>query len=360
MTALLVILILVLLIIAHELGHFIAAKLSGVRVDEFGVGYPPRAFLFGKVGQTEYTLNWLLFGGFVRLFGDEGGGERGRGSFVAASRTRQIVILSAGIVMNLLVGFALFAFAFHAGIPRAVDSPGPGVQLLISDVVPGSPADAARIHAGDSLIEIMDRHGASPQIMSPAAISTFLSDKGGQPIVLYYERDGENLSANLIPANGVIPGQASRPGLGIGMVLVSRTQLTWMESLSGAWWASLDAVARCGETVWTIIVTSLHGAPALGDVVGPVGLASVVGQAAAAGFVQVVWLAGFISINLAVINLVPIPALDGGRLVILGAEAILRRRVSKLAVHVLNAVGITLIIVLMVVVTYHDIAHLVA
>ena len=136
-TALLVIGILVLLIVAHELGHFIAAKIFKVRVEEFGVGYPPRAFLFGKIGETEYTFNWLPFGGFVRLFGDEGEKEHGRGSFVDAQRHVQAAILVAGVFANAILAWGLFAGALALGIPRVVENPRPGeqVHLVVADVV---------------------------------------------------------------------------------------------------------------------------------------------------------------------------------------------------------------------------------
>src|SRR3990167_4784489 len=120
LTALLVIGILVFLIIVHELGHFIVAKICRVRVDEFGVGYPPRAFTLGKIAETEYTLNWIPFGGFVRLFGDEGENQHGRGSLMDSPRWKQAIILIAGVAMNAVAAWALFTVAFHTGVPRAV------------------------------------------------------------------------------------------------------------------------------------------------------------------------------------------------------------------------------------------------
>lgn len=138
MTILLVIAILVLLIVVHELGHFFAAKIFGVRVDEFGVGYPPRAFSLGKWGDTEYTLNWIPFGGFVRLFGDEGPAVHGRGSFVDASRLKQAIILVAGVSMNVIAAFFLFFGAYSIGILHVTnDQSTPGAQLLVTDIVPG-------------------------------------------------------------------------------------------------------------------------------------------------------------------------------------------------------------------------------
>src|SRR5882672_6989037 len=109
MTALLVVLILVLLIVVHELGHFLVAKLTKVRVDEFGIGYPPRALVLGKWGQTEYTVNWLPFGGFVRLYGDDGTTEHGRGSIGGAKRWVQALILIAGVTANALLAWLLFS-----------------------------------------------------------------------------------------------------------------------------------------------------------------------------------------------------------------------------------------------------------
>lgn len=360
MIALLVIGILVLLIIFHELGHFIAAKISGVRVEEFGVGYPPRAFLFGRIRGTEYTLNWILFGGFVRLFGDEGEGERGRGSFVAASRGRQIFILAAGILMNLFAGWLLFASALHLGIPRAVDTAGPGVQLLIADVVPGSPADSAGIRAGDQIIALDDNSAASPASLTPQAISDFVSARGGKSLSVEYVRDNATSTASVIPANGVIPGEAGTPGLGVGLVFVSSQPLSWSDSATQAFAEMWSAVVRVAEGLVGMIGEALRGSLDLSGVVGPVGLVSVVGAAAKTGVAQVLALAGFISVNLAVINLLPIPLLDGGRLLIVVVESVRQRPVSQIAVHLLNVIGIVLIGALMIVVTYHDIARLVA
>lgn len=361
MTILLVIGILVLLIIVHELGHFIVAKLSGVRVQEFGIGYPPRAFRFGKIGDTEYTLNWIPFGGFVRLFGDEGeNDERGRGSFVGTSRGRQALVLMAGVVMNMLIAWVLFASALHMGIPRPVDAAGPGVKLFISDVVPGSPADAARLHPGDQLIGMTDTKGVVPEQMVPKIISDFVSERGGQRLMVEYVRNGATSTASMTPANAVITGAAGRSAIGIGLVLVSSEPLSWTRAAKDAFAEMWRAFWRIAASVWDIIKGAASGGPDLTGVMGPVGLVSVVGEAAQTGLAQVMALAAFISVNLAVINLIPIPALDGGRLAILAVESIIRKPTPKLAIYLLNLMGVVLIALLMIVVTYHDIARLVA
>jgi regulator of sigma E protease len=359
MSVLLVIAILVLLIIVHELGHFVAAKLSGVKVEEFGVGYPPRAFLFGTIRGTEYTLNWIPFGGFVRLFGDEGESQRGRGSFIDASRGKQAFILVAGVCMNLLAAWVIFTGALHMGIPRAVDTQGPGVQLIISDVVPGSPAEAGGLMPGDGLLALTDSSGGSPVGLSPQAISDYVNGRAGQKLTISYVRQHAISSTTLIPANAVIPGEAGRTALGIGLVLVSSEPLSWGDAAIGAFSAIWNAFTQVTQSLWTILTQALHADLNLSDVVGPVGLVGVVGEAAQTGFAQVMALAAFISVNLAVINLLPIPALDGGRLVIVAIEAIRRKPVSKLTIHILNSIGVIAIVLLMVVVTYHDIARLV-
>src|SRR3989338_8617829 len=163
-TALLVIAILVLLIVSHELGHFIAAKIFKVRVDEFGIGYPPRAFLFGRIGDTEYTFNWIPFGGFVRLFGEDGAWAKENGSFAHADAWKQAVILIAGVAANALVAWMLFATALYIGVPRIIDTPQMGqvVKLVISDVVAGSPADVGGLIAGDEITAFIDTNGEQP------------------------------------------------------------------------------------------------------------------------------------------------------------------------------------------------------
>ncbi|QQG37516.1 MAG: RIP metalloprotease [Candidatus Kaiserbacteria bacterium] len=361
-TALIVVGILVVLIVAHELGHFVAAKLFGVRVEEFGVGYPPRAFSFGRWGGTEYTLNWIPFGGFVRLYGDEGEEQHGKGSLIDANRGVQAVILVAGVTMNALMGWALFTGALHAGIPRVVNDPAPGepVRLVVADVVPGSPADAAGVRPGDQLLALEDENGASPEELAPAPISEFIAEHAGEPVSLTYVHAGATSTATLVPAHAVIPDSAGRAALGVALVLVSSEPLSWPESAVAAFSSTKNAFVSIGSGLGTMARQALQGSPNLSDIVGPIGLVQVVDDAADNGIGNILALAGFISINLAIINLIPIPALDGGRLVLLGFEALARRSAPRLAVQMLNALGVALIVLLMITVTYNDVARLLA
>lgn len=359
-TAFLVIGILVLLIVAHELGHFAAAKIFGVRVDEFGVGYPPRAFRFGKIGDTEYTLNWIPFGGFVRLFGDEGQAVHGRGSFMDAPRWKQAIVLVAGVTANVIVAYLLFAVALHLGVPKPIDValPGQPVQLIVSDIVTGSPADSAGIKPGDEITGVSDMRGASVETLTSKNVVDFVRARGGKPVTISYIHDGANSTATIIPANAVLPNAAGQPALGIALVLIATQQESWGTAFAEAFPATAGAFRTVANDLWILLQGAVRGAPDLAAVVGPVGIVSYVGEASQNGLGAVLMFAALISINLAIINLIPIPALDGGRLFVLGVESVMRRSAPKLAVQALNALGIALIVLLMVVVTYNDVARL--
>ena len=359
-TALLVIGILVLLIVAHELGHFIAAKIFKVRVEEFGVGYPPRAFLFGKIGETEYTFNWLPFGGFVRLFGDEGEKEHGRGSFVDAQRHVQAAILVAGVFANAILAWGLFAGALALGIPRVVENPRPGEQahLVVADVVAGSPAEAAGITSGDEIVGLRDDKGTELAQLAADTVTDFVRARGGKQIFISYGRAGTTTVVALRPAHAVIENNAGMPAVGVALVLVSNDALPLHEALKESMYRTEDAFKQVATGLWSIVRGALAGQPNLADVVGPIGLVGVVSDAATHVFANVLALAGFISVNLAIINLIPIPALDGGRLVLLAVEAMWRRSAPRLFVQTLNLLGVVLIALLMITVTYNDIARL--
>jgi regulator of sigma E protease len=362
-TALLVIAILVFLIVAHEFGHFIAAKLSGVKVQEFGVGYPPRAFSFGTIGDTEYTLNWIPFGGFVRLFGDEGEAEHGRGSLVDAPRWKQALILVAGVTANAVVAWMLFASALHLGVPQAVDVPPPGlpVQLIVTDIIPGSPASSAGIEPGDEITGVTDAQGTRivDAGLTPDSVVAFVSGHAGKSVLVSYKHKGIEEEAAVTPAQGVLTHAAGQPALGIALVLVATQPEPWADAALDALYETRNAFEMVGGNLWELAREALHGAPDLSQVVGPVGIVSYVGEASQNGFGSVLLLAALISVNLAIINLIPIPALDGGRLFVLIIETIAHRPAPRLIIQILNMIGIALIILLMLVVTYHDIARLV-
>jgi len=362
MTALFVVATFVVLIVVHELGHFFVAKLLHVRVKEFGIGYPPRALLVGKWGDTEYTINWLPFGGFVRLYGEEETTERGPGSFQRASRGVRAAILAAGVIMNVVLAFFLFAFALYSGVPMVIDNPRPGevIQLIVSDVVPGSPAAVGGIAAGDEILGMADAHGVLLAARTPEQVRTFVSTRGGQEITVTVKRGEKQQLVVVRPANAVVPNEADRPALGVGLALVSLRALSWPEAFAKASELTYASAATALRGAWKLLTGSLTLSAPIQNVVGPVGLVSLIGEASQHGFGNVLQLAGFISVNLAIINLIPIPALDGGQLVLLGIETLMRRSAPRIAVQLINTFGLALIMLLMAIVTYHDISRLLA
>ncbi len=355
MTALLVIAILIFLVVVHEFGHFVAAKIFGVRVEEFGVGYPPRAFSFGRIGGTEYTLNWIPFGGFVRLFGEEE--EHGRGSFSDAPRWKQGIILLAGVTMNALAAWALFSGAYMAGVLHPVDIRGEHTQLIVSQVVPASPADASGIKTGDEIAAVQEGDTELTDL-TPQSVSDFVSERAGKEIEVSYIHLGTMQTGIMRPAHAVIPGSEGRPAVGMGLLLAETEALPLSQSVRAGFSRTLGTFAVVWDGLATIATQAIHGKPDLTDVVGPVGLVSAVGEAASNGWGYVLSLAAFISVNLAIINLIPVPALDGGRFLIVIIETITRRRSPKIAVQLANAIGLALVIMLMVTVTYHDVVRL--
>ncbi len=363
MTILIVIAILVFLIVVHELGHFAAAKLFGVRVEEFGIGYPPRALLLGKRRGTEYTLNWIPFGGFVRLWGEhpeELGAPKGSGALSGAPRYAQAIILFSGVAMNAVAAWILFSGSLFAGVPQVVEPTlaSGAASLYVSEVLQGSPASAAGLQVGDEIVSVRD--GEEEAALRPDALQEFTAERGGKDLSITYVRNGEAHAVDVYPAHAVIAEQADRPAIGLGLALVETKSLPLGESLVEGYRRTIYAFKTIGQGIVDMIDSAIHGNNALREVVGPVGLVSLVGDASKHGLGNVLSLAAFISVNLTLVNLLPIPALDGGRLAILGVEALLRRRAPRLAVQLVNALGVALIAFLMITVTYQDIGRLIS
>lgn len=361
MTVLLVIIILVVLIVVHEIGHFIVAKLMGVRVEEFGLGYPPRAFTIGKWGETVYTLNWLPFGGFVRLYGEDekhiAHHERKR-SMVGAPLWSQALILVAGVAMNALAAWLLFSGAYMAGLPAAVSEETPDALVVVSAVVPNSPAAEAGILPGDQIVDVYTNRAAVDPLY-PSEIVSFVQERGGTEITVEYMRQGTTTAVTVIPAHAVLEDLSGQPALGIALTSVAEQSLNPVAALGAGFTQTFSAFKHVSIGLFALVKDALTGGADLSQVVGPVGLVSVVGTAAGYGVGQILSIAAFVSVNLAIINLLPIPALDGGRLVFVGLEAVMRRPPKALVVQTLNFLGFALIIVLMIAVTWNDIARLI-
>jgi regulator of sigma E protease len=372
MTVLVFLLVLIALIVVHELGHFAAAKLAGMRVDEFGVGYPPRAATLWKKGDTEYTLNWLPFGGFVKIYGEDGeegkkAGEQESKNVGAAfgdkNRFVQALVLVAGILMNLVFAYLLISVSFWMGAPRALSAEeartAPDAALTIATVLPGSPADEAGLKEGDVVKQALAGDEAF-RGTDADAFTDFVGAEGETPISFDLLRGKDELLISVKPRAGVIAADASRPAIGVAVAAVGSAPEPFLAAFSDGFLVTLELTKETavGLAQFFAGIFTLHAD--LADVAGPVGIAGAVGTAAKTGLAALLSLTAVISVNLALINLLPVPALDGGRLLFVLIEALTRRPIKPAVANAVNGIGFLALVLLMVAVTAHDLFRIVA
>ena len=357
MSVIIFILVLVALIVVHEFGHFITAKAFRMRVEEFGLGYPPRAAVIAKRGGTEYTLNWLPFGGFVRIHGEDDTDAVSHDSFPAKPRWQQATVLLAGIGMNLLFAWLLISITLALGMPRGLSDAeiarAKNPELAVSHILPGSPADIAGLAAGD-LIESARAGDETFAGADADAFTSFVARSAGKPIALTVERNGQELTLTATPTVGAVPNAPGRAALGVGVAPFGVVPLAWYEApITGAE-ITADATVQIASGLLSFFAGLFTFTADLSQVSGPIGIAGAVGGAASSGAAALLSLTAIISINLALINLLPVPALDGGRLLFVLIEAVTRRRLPSKAAAAANSIGFMLLILLMLVVTAHD------
>ncbi|NNM83992.1 hypothetical protein HKL94_02135 [Candidatus Parcubacteria bacterium] len=362
MSVLIFIIAIVALIVVHEFGHFIAAKLSGMRVDEFGLGYPPRALTIAKIGETEYTLNWLPFGGFVKIYGEDGDAEGSR-SFSARPRILQALVLVAGVTMNLLFAYVLITGALVAGTPRALSgnelASARNQELMVTDVLPGTPAARAGLLPGDSIVGASDSVGKW-QAVDPKSFSAFVDSSNGRAITITLKHDdGTQGTVTATPEAGIVPSEPARFALGVGIATVGVVPLSLGAAVAEGASLTWGTLVLTAEGLWHFFYGIFTFSANLSQVSGPIGIASAVGSASAQGFGALLSIIAIISINLALINLIPVPALDGGRLLFVLIEGVIRRPIKPSIARTVNAVGFVFLVLLMIVVTAHDIFKLV-
>lgn len=346
--ALIVFLGLVFLIFAHEAGHFFAAKFFGMKVDEFGFGFPPRIGA-KKKGETEYSVNWLPFGGFVkiagendRVFGDISAlealpGEERRKFFFAQPAWRRGIVILAGVAMNFLIGWLLISAVFAIGTPS--------VALFVNGVQDGSPAQAAGLQRGDTI----------EGFTKGDDFINFTNAHRGEEIKLQIVRGEEHLSFTLTPRKETKPGEGAI-GVLLGEMGIEKEPplRAFVSGLKATGDFALATLFAFYELFKNLL---LHGS-ILEGIMGPVGIFGVAQDAGSAGFIYLIQLLALISVNLAVINLIPFPALDGGRFVLILVEKVKGSPLPKKFEAYANGIGFVLLILLMVVITARDIVHM--
>lgn len=360
MSVLLFLLVLFVLILVHEWGHFIVAKKVGMRVDEFGIGFPPK--LFGiRRGETEYTFNALPIGGFVKIFGEDGeeasaSTEQSR-AFSQKSYVAQALVLVAGVAMNVIFAWVLFSGALMIGMPTVVDeaSAGPEAEFVVTGVQQESPAARAGIPAGAEILGVVTPNGELVG-QTPTAFQTYIAGQT-EAVMIRYRVGGGEETVSVVPEEVNVAGE-TRNIVGVSVALIETQQFAPHTAL-------YEGVLLTATNLRDVTIGITHF---LGDaltfnadfsqVAGPVGIAGMVDDVSARGVAPLMFFAAFISLNLAVINLLPFPALDGGRLVFVGIESLTRKKIPARVAGVTNALGFALLIFLMIAVTYNDLLRI--
>lgn len=340
--AIFVIIFLSVLILAHELGHFLAAKKFGLFIEEFGFGLPPK--IFGKkIGETIYSVNWLPFGGFVKMLGENGESVEPR-SFSSISIGRRAIIIVSGVLMNFIFGWLALSFVFMLGLPQAV---------IITETAKGSPAFDAGILAGDKIISVLNENQKiEGEILTVNSFIKFIDENRGKKISVEIKRDGETLNFSLAPRVSPPKGEGA---LGVGLVEGGMAKMGFF----GAFWegfkTAILSVKTIAVSIFSLLIKAFVGKASLEQVAGPVGIVKITAQAGTLGFAYILQLMALISLNLAVINIFPFPALDGGRLIFLAIEKIKGSPLNHKFEKIANAAGFALLIFLMLAITIKDI-----
>ena len=355
-----------MLVVAHELGHFFVAKAFGVRVDEFGVGYPPRAKRLFTWRGTLFTLNWLPFGGFVKIFGEETSEDsdvaQNRGLFSYQKMWKRLLIIAAGIIANLFLAAVLYAVSFGIGfLGDPNDFPGSvplgPVQTIVTGVLPESPAHLAGLERGDAVTKISAGE-SSVEIKEIEQIAMFVKAHGTDPVTLSIVRGSTAMELTAVPE---LDSGTGIPMIGIGLASATQIRLPFFRAIGAGFTYTAVITKSTVLSLGMLVGGAFRGdSGLLSQVSGPVGIATIAGQAFTLGIGSFLAFVALISVNLAVINLLPFPALDGGRLIL---ELFSRKGKSKIPVRVVSAVnqvGFLVLIIFMLYVTYQDIRHLVA
>lgn len=360
------IIILSVLVVLHEFGHFLMAKRAGIGVEEFGIGLPPRAW-GRKIGETIYSVNWLPFGGFVKLIGEDPTDARRQSAnsyFIKPLLARMKVVL-AGVVFNLMLAVVIFyvvvnAVGFKVSLPLLVEHKFKFVnqakQVLVVDVVQGGAAAGAGIQSGDSII------GAGDVVIgSIEDLQKVVRASQDKELKLTVENPLNN-KTRLVTVIPQYNPELANPAIGVSLgELVVLNYQTLPQRLLSGFIHSYNTLEYSGRIFGQLIGFAIRErdiTPVSEGVSGPVGIAQITSAAVALGPISVLQLVGLLSLNLAAVNVLPIPALDGGRFFFLIIEAVTRRRVYPHVEKWAHSVGFALLLALIMLITYNDIIKL--
>lgn len=352
-TILATVFVLGILIFVHETGHFLSAKLFRIRVDRFSLGYPPR-MIGKKIGETDYCISWIPFGGYVKIAGmvDESFDKKQfmkkpePWEFRAKPWIQKVIVVAAGSLMNIGLAFFIFAAAtwFH-GIEEISPS------AVVGEVIESKPADQAGIQSGDRIIRI-----GGQDVDTWENMAEIIHNAPEEPITIEWLRDGTLFSAEVTPQKEKIlgRGEIEEVGLiGIGPVVTNRRSGFFEALFYGG-----RTTYYLGKLVLVSFWKLITGEESIRSLAGPVFIAKIAGESAKSGFETLIGFLALLSVNLGILNLFPIPVLDGGHLVFLFVEGIIRREIPVKVKMIVQQVGMVLILGIMIFVIYNDIIRI--
>lgn len=346
-----------LLVLVHEWGHFFAARRSGMAVEEFGIGFPPRLFGWkGKKGML-WSVNAIPLGGFVKIKGESDGDVNALDSFAHQSWFKRCLVVVAGVFMNLVLAWVLFSAGFFFGLPSIVEEGVDGGAVVsdrvvtVIDLVSGAAAEGAGIEVGDRLLSVDGIEYES----GSAAREALAPHEDGSPLELVIVRNGETQTLSVTPA---YVAELGHDGIGIALVETGFVRYPWYLAPGKGLETTLIATGEVLTGFWQLISGLFHKENIAASLSGPVGIAVLTGQVASLGFSHLVQFAAMLSINLAVINILPFPALDGGRLVFLLYELIRRKKATPAFEQGVHALGFAVLLLVVLIVTVKDIVRL--
>ncbi len=358
------------LVVIHELGHFIVARWGGVVAEEFGIGFPPKAWgkrVKSPRGDYDFTLNWLPLGGFVRLKGEHDA-DTHKGSFGAASLSTKVKIMTAGVIMNLTVAIVLFTVVAWLGMPQFIDNQFTVAsdtktirqELLVGYVEPGSPAQRAGLQTKDRLIAVGPKAAQTP-VLGAKNFPSLTKKYAGKPVVITYERNNQQRTATATLRSTQEVEKSKQTDTPKGYLGVSPTEYvlnrsTWSAPVVGVGLAT-QFTSLTLKGIGTAVGSLFKGdtKTASEQVSGPVGIFVVLKDGSLLGYQFILFIVALISLTLAIMNVLPIPALDGGRLFVTLLYRVLRKPLTPVIEDRIHGTGFVALMALFLLITVIDI-----
>ncbi|KKT41127.1 RIP metalloprotease RseP [Candidatus Giovannonibacteria bacterium RIFCSPHIGHO2_02_43_13] len=358
-TLLIFFVILLVLVLSHEAGHFFSARAFGINVEEFGFGLPPRMFGIKSKKGILYSFNWLPFGGFVKITGEEGGETSDPTNFSAKPAWIRATVLASGIAMNLLLAYIVFSIITGLGTYEAIDDKDaatyPDAKVTIIQVLQNSPASEAALMEGDQILNVVsEANSLTPKNIEE--VQKFIANHKGKELLLMIKRNGNEFTKIITPRKNPPEGEGPM-GVALALLHIKKAQwyLTPIEGAKLTW----SATAATAEGFWGLIKSAFEKEDRKDlQIAGPVGIFNLTASARSMGITTLLTFLALLSINLAIINILPIPGLDGGRLFFVIIEAIRGKRISMQASSWIHGVGLAILIILMLAITFHDLSKI--